>query len=147
MTETIEPKDATPEQIKASQKIVAESLKWCHRLINRTKFLLEEINEINKAFGAIELSYQPTENPPPEQVHENNKKIRDGLAWIHFKLQTMAFEPKDFNKALQAKGVLYVICTDLQKKIEIVEPPPVKEATATTEPYVIDATPAQPAVQ
>lgn len=144
MTETIDPKDATPEQIKASQKIVADSLKWCHRFIERTKFLLEEVNEINKAIAAINLYYLPTENKTPEETHANHKAMRDGLAWIHFKLQTASFEPKDFNKALQAKGVLYVICTDLQKKIELVEPPPPKEEAKPAEPYVIDA---QPAVQ
>lgn len=80
------------------------------------------------------------ETKTPEQIqHETNKFIRERLAWIHFRMQSMQFFLEEAQMALETKGVLEAICLDLQKKIEEVEPPVAKEPEAPKGHYVIDA--------
>ena len=80
------------------------------------------------------------ETKTPEQAqHETNKFIRERLAWIHFRMQSIQFYLEEAQMALETKGVLEAICLDLQKKIEEVEPPVAKESEAPKGPYVIDA--------
>lgn len=75
-----------------------------------------------------------------EQIqHESNKVVRNSLAWLHFKLGTQQFFLEEANEALQARGVLELICKDLQAKIELIEPPLPKEENKASAPYIIDA--------
>jgi isochorismate synthase EntC len=75
-----------------------------------------------------------------EQIqHESNKVVRNSLAWLHYKMTSQQFFLEEAQEALQARGVLELICKDLQAKIELIEPPPPKEEEAPKAPYVIDA--------
>lgn len=82
-----------------------------------------------------------SEEKTQEQIqHESNKVVRHSLAWLHFRLGTMQFFLEESQEAIQARGVLELICKDLQAKIEKVEPPVVDEAASEPKaPYVIDA--------
>ena len=75
--------------------------------------------------------------PTKEQVHESNKVIRENLAWVHHKLQYLPTMPEEHQMHQAAIGVLFALCTDLQKKIEEVEPPEVKEELPKGA-YVVD---------
>ncbi len=116
-------------------KAAKESFTWILNYLRDSLFLIEERPALIGAHKAIQMLAVAT-----EKTHEENKAIRDGLAWIHYKLTTTPHKQKSLDLAAQAAGVLFAICTEIQKKIELVEPPVVKEQTKASKPYVIDAT-------
>jgi hypothetical protein len=80
------------------------------------------------------------EKTPEEIQHETNKFCRERFAWLHFRMQSMQFYLEESQMALEARGVLAAYCENLQKQIELIEPPaPVESETEPKAPYVIDA--------
>lgn len=55
--------------------------------------------------------------------HESNKVIREHLAWCHYKLQHVPHIHEEDAMFGGAIKILEAICLDLQKKIELIEPP------------------------
>ena len=85
---------------------------------------------------------KPTEKTPEQIQHEANKFCREKLAWAHYKLGVTPILLEEAQIAQETRGVLAAYCTDLQKKIEAVEPPEAEVKPEPKAPYVIDATPA-----
>lgn len=77
---------------------------------------------------------------PEQKQHESNKFIREKLAWLHYRMNSIQFFLEEAQIAQEARGILAAFCQDLQVKIEEVEPP-VKQDESTTPkgPYIIDA--------
>lgn len=78
---------------------------------------------------------------PEQKQHESNKFIREKLAWLHYRMGTFQFYLEEAQLALEARGVLEAFCNDLQKKIEEVEPPVVKDEEAPKGPYIVEVPP------
>ncbi len=86
---------------------------------------------------------KPASEPTPEQIHQSNKIVRQGLAFAH---HTLTYKPHVKEECLDyhvSVDVLEKLCKDLQQKIELVEPPaaPSKEPK---KPYLVDVPMAPP---
>ena len=80
----------------------------------------------------------PAEPKTPEQIqHESNKIVREALAFAHYKLGVTPILIEEANTVAQSRGVLEAMCVDLQKKIELVEPPILKTESQKG-PYVME---------
>ena len=85
------------------------------------------------------------EQKTPEQIqHESNKVVRENLAFAHYTIQTRQYLPEQFTDVTNCLNVLHALCTDLQKKIELVEPPTPIEPTEPKAPYIMEAPPLAP---
>lgn len=75
------------------------------------------------------------------EQHNSNKFIREKLAWLHYRMNTMQFYLEEITLAHESRGIIQALCEDLQKKIEAVEPPVVVEEPKDEpkKPYIIDA--------
>lgn len=72
---------------------------------------------------------------------DSNKFVRERLAWLHYRMESMQFFLTEAQQAHEARGILAHLCEDLQKKIEEVEPPVVQEEKIQFEakkPFVVD---------
>jgi hypothetical protein len=125
----------TKQQIDESKKVIKKSIEWMFNWLKDGSFLLEEREDILKCYEALSLLINGTEEA---FTHETNKSVRHGLAWIHYKLGVTPIKHKSLDDAMIARGILFTICTDLQKKIDEVEPPAVKPVEAPKGPYVMD---------
>jgi hypothetical protein len=74
-----------------------------------------------------------------KQQHESNKVVREHLAWVHYRLQSIPMIFEEHKLLHGALNILQAICLDLQTKIELVEPPPKKEEAQSKPALVIDA--------
>lgn len=74
-----------------------------------------------------------------QKQHDSNKFVRERLAWLHYRLESMQFFLSEAQEAHEARGILAHLCEDLQKKIEEIEPPVVQEEKPEVKkPYMMD---------
>lgn len=80
-----------------------------------------------------------TEKTPEQTQHESNKVVREGLAFAHYKLSVTPMLLEEHEAATLSRNVLHALCLDLQKKIEVVEPPkPAPKNEAPKTPYIME---------
>lgn len=74
-----------------------------------------------------------------QKQHDSNKFVRERLAWLHYRMESMQFFLTEAQQAHEARGILAHLCEDLQKKIEEVEPPVVQpQDKDPKKPFVVD---------
>lgn len=130
----------TQAQVDEGKKVIKKSIEWMFNWLKDGSYLLEEREDIIKCYGALSMLINGKEE---DFTHEVNKSVRHGLAWLHFKLGVMPIKHKGLDDAMVARGILFTICTDLQKKIDEVEPPAPKAEEAPKKPYIMEIPSAQ----
>lgn len=130
----------TQAQIDEGKKVIRKSIEWMFNFLKDGSYLLEEREELIKAYEALSLVVNGKEE---NFTHEIKKQVRHGLAFMHYKLGVTPIKHKSLDDAMIARGILFTICTDLQKKIDEVEPPAPKAEAAPQKPYVIEVPSAQ----
>lgn len=125
----------TQSQVDEGKKVIKKSIEWMFNWLKDGSFLLEEREEVIKTYEALNHIMTTKEE---DFTLEVKKSVRHGLAYLHYKLGVTPIKHKSLDDAMIARGILYTLCTDLQKKIEEIEPPEVKPEEPKKGPYVME---------